>query len=163
MRVGIYPGSFDPVTNGHLDIIERAKRITDRLVVAVAENRSKKSLFTSKERVELLQDCYQDKDEKIEIVSFEGLLSDYCLSNNISVIIRGVRSLVDFEYESTLAVINRNLNPDLETIFLLSSEKNRVISSNMVKELASYQGDVTSFVPQSVLNKIQKKISKAIK
>ena len=159
MRIGIYPGSFDPVTNGHLDIIEKAAKITDKLYVAIAVNSEKKALFSLEERVELLKNCYQDSQQGIEIVSFKGLLVDYCQAKNISFIIRGLRSNADFEYENFLADINGRLSPQIETVFFLAKEKNRIISSSMVKEIASYQGNISSFTPQFVVKKIQQKFS----
>ncbi|MBN1497889.1 MAG: pantetheine-phosphate adenylyltransferase [Spirochaetes bacterium] len=158
MRIGIYPGSFDPLTNGHLDIIERSRGICDRLVVAIAINREKQPLFTVDERLEIINHIYKD-DSSLEVVSFSGLLVEFCKSQGIHYIIRGVRNITDFEYEMTNASVNNKLAPEIETIFLMTKGEYAFISSKMVKEIASYNGDLTSLVPQFVIQKIQNKYS----
>jgi len=158
MRIGIYPGSFDPLTNGHLDIIERAKGICDKLVVAIAINREKQPLFTVEERLEIINNYYKD-DSSIEVVSFEGLLVEFCIAQGIDYIIRGVRNITDFEYEMTNATVNSKLAPEIETIFLMTKGEYAFISSKVVKEIASYKGDLTSLVPQFVIQKIYQKYS----
>jgi pantetheine-phosphate adenylyltransferase len=158
MRIGIYPGSFDPLTNGHLDIIERAKGICDKLVVAIAINREKQPLFTVEERLEIINNYYKD-DSSIEVVSFEGLLVEFCIAQEISYIIRGVRNITDFEYEMVNATVNSKLAPEIETIFLMTKGEYAFISSKVVKEIASYKGDLTSLVPQYVIQKINQKYS----
>jgi len=158
MRIGIYPGSFDPLTNGHLDIIERSRGICDKLVVAIAINREKQPLFTVDERLEIINHIYKD-DSSLEVVSFSGLLVEFCKSQGIHYIIRGVRNITDFEYEMTNASVNNKLAPEIETIFLMTKGEYAFISSKMVKEIASYNGDLTSLVPQFVIQKIQNKYS----
>ncbi len=158
MRIGIYPGSFDPLTNGHLDIIERSRGLCDKLVVAIAINREKQPLFTVEERLEIINLKYKD-DSSIDVVSFSGLLVEFCKSQRIDYIIRGVRNITDFEYEMTNASVNNKLAPEIETIFLMTKGEYAFISSKMVKEIASYNGDLTSLVPQFVIQKIQKKYS----
>lgn len=158
MRIGIYPGSFDPLTNGHLDIIERAKGICDKLVVAIAINRAKKPLFTPEERIEIINNFYKD-DSAVEVVSFDGLLVDFCRHEKIGYIIRGVRNITDFEYEMAIASVNSKLAPEIETVFLMTRGEFNFISSNMVKEIATFRGDVTSLVPHFVAEKIHAKYS----
>ncbi|HOP63555.1 MAG TPA: pantetheine-phosphate adenylyltransferase [Spirochaetota bacterium] len=159
MRIGIYPGSFDPLTYGHLDIIERATKICDRLIVGILVNSAKKSLFDLEERVEILRHCCGEYDKNIEVVSFDGLLVDYCRENNISCIVRGLRAVSDFEYEITLASINRRLSSSVETIFLMARDENLFVSSSLVKEVAMYNGDLSTLVPPYVAEKIQHKFS----
>lgn len=158
MRIGIYPGSFDPLTNGHLDIIERSKGICDKLVIALAINRAKQPLFSVEERLEIINYFFKD-DKSIEVVSFEGLLIEFCRVKEIYYIIRGVRNITDFEYEMAIASVNSKLAPDVETIFLMTKGEYSFISSRMVKEIATYGGDLTSLVPQFVEKKIQQKFS----
>lgn len=158
MRKGIYPGSFDPLTNGHLDIIERSRGICDSLVVGIAINRAKQPLFSLEERLEIINHYFKD-DSSIEIVSFEGLLVDYCRAHDIRYIIRGVRNITDFEYEMSIATVNKKLAPEIETIFLMTRGEYSFISSRMVREIASFNGDLSSLVPPYVIQKIQKKYS----
>jgi pantetheine-phosphate adenylyltransferase len=159
MRIGIYPGSFDPLTFGHLDIIKRSKNICDKLIVAMGKNSDKTALFTIEERMEMIRFCCQDESDFIEVVSFKGLLVDYCRERNVKLIIRGLRSISDYEFENPITTVNRRLAPEIETIFLLSSEITTVISSRLVKEVASYHGDTSALVPQFVSDKIQQKYS----
>jgi pantetheine-phosphate adenylyltransferase len=158
MRIGIYPGSFDPLTNGHLDIIERCRGLCDRLVVAIAINRAKQPLFTVDERLEIIKNYYKD-DSSIEVVSFEGLLVDFCKARGINYIIRGVRNITDFEYEMANASVNNKLAPEVETIFLMTKGEFSFISSQMVKEIASFKGDLASLVPPIVIKKVNQKYS----
>ncbi|MBP7583439.1 MAG: pantetheine-phosphate adenylyltransferase [Spirochaetes bacterium] len=155
MRIGIYPGSFDPLTNGHLDIIERSKKICDRLIIAVARNSAKNALFSIDERLEILRECCRCEGSEIGIVSFDGLLADYCKDNGVNFIVRGLRAIVDFEYEYAIALMNKKLAPDIETVFMMSRGEYSFISSNIVKEVASYGGDVSTLVPQFVQKKLQ--------
>jgi len=156
MRIGIYPGSFDPLTNGHLDIIERSQRICDTLIIAVANNIAKKPLFSVDERVEMINHCCGG-NERIEVVAFEGLLAEYCIKNDVAFIIRGLRSTSDFEYEFSIAAVNKVLAKDVETVYLMTRGENAFISSNLVKEVACFRGDISSLVPRFVLEKIQHK------
>ena len=160
MRVGIYPGSFDPITNGHIDIIERSKLFCDKLVIAVAKNSAKKPLFTVEERLKIIKKCCDCYGDRIQISSFEGLLIDYCVENNISFIIRGLRAIVDFEYEYAIALMNRKLSPKVETIFLMSRSEFSFLSSDIVKEVASYGGNISGLVPQFVLEELTKKFTR---
>ena len=155
-RVAIYPGSFDPVTNGHLDIIQRGASLTDHLIVAVAKNAGKSPLFTIDQRIDLLQGeitAMQDKgkiNSTVTVDTFTGLLIDYAKAQKATMIVRGLRAVTDFEYEFQMTGMNRRMNPDIETVFLMASEKNQFIASSMVKEIASLDGDISSFVPESV-------------
>ncbi len=156
MQIGIYPGSFDPLTCGHLDIIKRATRLFDKLIVAIARNSEKFPLFAVEERLAMLQECCKDMS-KVEITSFDGLLAEYCKKNNISFIVRGLRAIVDFEYEFAIALMNKELAPSVDTIFLMSKSEFSFVSSKMVKEVASYGGDITRLVPQYVSSKLKEK------
>ena len=146
MRKGIYPGSFDPLTNGHLGIIKRAASLCDMLIVAVARNSAKKPLFTLEERLEIIKESYPGNGQ-IQIVSFNGLLADFCVKNGISFIFRGLRSSADFDYECSIARMNSCLAPEVQTVFLMADEEYSFVSSSIVKEVASYGGDVSSLAP----------------
>lgn len=156
MTRGIYPGSFDPVTFGHLDIIERASGIVDELVVAVLINSTKKSLFSVSERVKMLSEMLEGHDN-IKVESFDGLLVDYARSKNASIIVRGLRAVTDFEYELQIAQMNRTIYGEIDTIFLTTSLEYAYLSSSIVKEVASYGGDISHFVPESIIPKIYEK------
>ena len=156
MTRGIYPGSFDPVTFGHLDIIERASGIVDELVVAVLINSAKKSLFSVSERVKMLSEMLEGHDNII-VESFDGLLVDYARSKNASIIVRGLRAVTDFEYELQIAQMNRTIYGEIDTIFLTTSLEYAYLSSSIVKEVASYGGDISHFVPESIIPKIYEK------
>lgn len=160
MRIGIYPGSFDPLTYGHLDVIERAQVLCDKLIIAVAVNSAKNCLFTMDERLDLIKKATENSNTDIEVVSFKGLLAAFCDKNKVSFIIRGLRSTVDYEYEKPIAAVNASLYSHIETVFLMTRDEYSSISSNIVRELASYEGDVSSFVPQFVAEAIQSKYSK---
>lgn len=157
MKKAIYPGSFDPVTNGHIDVIKRASKLFDHLVVGVLINSSKNPLFSIDERVNMLVEIFKDYDN-IEIVSFKGLLVDYCHENNITTIVRGLRAVTDFEYELQIAQTNRVIAPDIDTIFLTTSLEYAYLSSSIVKEIASYGGNIHPLVPEYVVDKIRKKL-----
>lgn len=155
-RTALYPGSFDPPTLGHLDLIRRAARIFDHLIVAVAENDAKEGLFTADERVEMLRAITQDI-EGIKVASFEGLTADYARTCNAIAIVRGLRAISDFEFEHSMAVTNQKLNPDMDTVCLMPSEPFLFLSSRVVKEVARFGGDTTAFVPPFVAEKLAKK------
>jgi len=157
MRTGIFPGSFDPVTYGHLDIIKRAEHICDRLIVAIAKNSQKESLFSVEERLELLKLCCKEFSSFVEVVSFDGLLVDYCRANSVSFIIRGVRSVSDYEYENMNTAVNKKLAPEIETLYMIAGADAYLISSSIVREVASYHRDVSEFVPSIVSEKILQK------
>ena len=161
MKVCIYPGSFDPITYGHIDIIERAAKIADKLVVAVLNNKDKKSLFTVEERLEMIKESVKDYDN-IEVESFEGLLVDYAKKKNAKIVIRGLRAVTDFEYELQMAQTNRELYHELDTIFLLTNLKYSYLSSSAVKQVASYGGDVSKFVTEFVADKLRRKYNKYV-
>jgi len=154
MRIGIFPGSFDPLTFGHLDIIQRAKNICDRLIIAIAKNGDKRSLFSLEERQEMFVNC---GISPLDVVFFDTLVVDYCKFNGVTVIIRGIRSVNDYGYEKTIADLNKKLAPHIETVFLLSSEETSFISSHVVKEVASYHADISSMVPEFVSLKVRQK------
>jgi pantetheine-phosphate adenylyltransferase len=156
MRIAVYPGSFDPVTNGHLDIIERSSRVFDKVVVGVLNNGGKNPLFTIEERVKMLEQVTQHIDN-VEIDSFTGLLVDFVKLKNASVIVKGLRTVMDFEYEFQMALLNKALNPEYETIFMMTDSKYSYISSSMVKELAGFHGDLTGLVPAEIIHKIKQK------
>ena len=157
MKIGVYPGSFDPVTEGHMDIIKRSAKMFDKVIVAVAKNYSKKPLFTAEERTELIQRSLQDMPNG-EVDSFEGLLMDYIHSKNAQVIIKGLRAISDFEYEFQMALMNRKLDPKVETIFMMTSYKYSFLSSSMIKEVASLGGCIAGLVPENIIPDIYRKL-----
>ena len=157
MRTVIYPGSFDPVTNGHLDVIQRAARLFDRVIVAVAENDGKNPLFTLAERAALVRQAVRHLPH-VEADVFEGLLVEYCAHRKAQAIIRGLRAISDFEFEFQLALMNRKLNENVETIFMMPKETYTFLSSRMVKEIARLGGDVSTFVPPHVQAALRKKL-----
>ena len=150
MRVAVYPGSFDPVTYGHLDIIERGAKIFDKVVIAILENPNKNPLFTIEQRKEFLLSAIAELPN-VEIDSFQGLLADYMISTKANVIIKGLRAVSDFEYELQMASINKKLAPNVETLFMMTNNKYSFLSSSVVKEVAKYGGDVSDLVPPAVL------------
>ncbi len=155
----ICPGSFDPVTLGHLDIITRASKLFDRVLVAVLVNSSKTPTFSTAERIELLRDAVSGLDN-VEIVSFEGLLAEYCKNCGVDTIVKGLRAVSDFEYEFQMALANKKLNPDLETMFLTADADSTFLSSSMVREIGSMGGDISNFVPACVHDRIIAKLRK---
>ena len=162
MKIGLYPGTFDPLTNGHLDIITRSSSLCDKLIIAVAKNNSKNPLFSISKRIELINGALISNkiDNKLVFAqSFDNLLIDFAKINSVSIIIRGLRVVSDFDYEFQMAGMNKRLNPDIETVFLMASETNQFIASRFVKEVASLGGDVSSFVPNNVNNEIIKRFN----
>lgn len=159
MKIGIYPGSFDPITYGHIDIIERAAKITDKLIVSVLNNSAKNPLFSVNERVEMIKKAVEGFDN-VEVESFEGLTVDYCKAKKASFMIRGLRAVTDFEYELQLAQTNRALYDKVDTVFLLTNLNYAYLSSSAVKQVIKYGGDVSKFVPQYVEAKLKEIYSK---
>ncbi len=157
MLRAIYPGSFDPVTFGHIDMIERAARISDELIVGVLQNKAKTPLFSVEERVIMLREVTKHL-ENVKIIPFEGLLIEFAKQMDAKVIVRGLRAITDFEYELQMSQTNRKLNSDVETLFLTTSLEYSYLSSTTVKEVASYDGDITQFVPEYVAEKVTEKI-----
>jgi pantetheine-phosphate adenylyltransferase len=156
MRIAIYPGSFDPLTNGHVSLIQRSLRMFDKVVVAIATNPKKTPLFTVAERKAILKAAF--KDDRVEVDSFESiLLVEYAKQKGAGVIVRGLRAVSDFEFEFQLANMNRKLSPDIETLFMMTGEDYFYISSNLVREVASLGGNVDDFVPQGVGKKLKAK------
>jgi pantetheine-phosphate adenylyltransferase len=147
--VAIYPGSFDPLTNGHLDLIDRGRRLVGKLVVSVLNNEAKQPLFSVQERMDMLREAVVGMDN-VEIDGFEGLLAEYAARRGASVILRGIRAISDYEYELQMALMNRRLRPDIETMFLLAGEGNSFLSSRLVKEVARLGGNVSGLVPAEV-------------
>ena len=147
--IAVYPGTFDPITNGHLDILDRALRLFDRIIVMLATNIRKQPLFTVDERIQFIRDVVPDQG-RLEFASFNGLLVDFCRSRNATVIVRGLRALADFEYEFQFAHMNRRLAPGIDTVFFMTDERNHYVSSSLVKEVAGLGGDVTGLVPPAV-------------
>lgn len=155
--VAIYPGSFDPLTNGHGDIITRAASLFKTLVVAVAHNPNKKTIFTPEERVALIQEEFGSKFENVEVVSHSGLLVDFARERKARVVVRGLRAVSDYDYETQLALMNRRLAPEIETLFLAAREDCSYISSSVVKQIATFGGDVSAIVPPAVKRALDEK------
>ena len=158
MKVAIYPGTFDPITNGHLDIIKRSSKFVDKLVIAVSETNIKNNLFSAKERIEMINDVINNESIKnVEISSFNGLLMNFATEKKANIVIRGLRAVSDFEYEFQLAGMNRKLNDNIETIFLMSDVENQIISSKFVKEIISLGGDIKKFTTKSTIKSLKQK------
>ena len=157
----ICPGSFDPVTLGHVDIISRAAAMFDKVIVAVLINSSKKPSFTTEERIAFLEKVFEDFDN-IEIRSFDGLLAEYAKNTGADAVVRGLRVMSDFEYEFQMSLTNKKLNPDLETIFLTSRAECMFLSSSIVKQIATINGDITNFVPECIHDEIKKRLARNI-
>jgi pantetheine-phosphate adenylyltransferase len=156
-RFAIYPGSFDPLTNGHVAIIQRGLKLFDSLVVAVANNPQKSPLFGVEERKQLIDEAF-GHDPRIEVDSFDGLLTHYARAKGISTILRGLRAVSDFDYEFQIANMNRQLMPEMETVFVMTGEDYFFVSARLVREVAMFGGDVTSFVPKNVADGLRKKL-----
>ena len=156
MRIAVYPGSFDPITNGHLDIIRRASGVYDKLIVGVLDNINKKPVFTALERVEMIKKVTADIDN-VECGMFSGLLVDFAKANKASVNIKGLRPVADFEYEFQMALLNKALNPEFETMFLMTDMKYSYISSSMVKEVAKYHGELDGLVPAGIIDTVKQR------
>ena len=159
MKTAVYPGSFDPVTNGHIDVIERALKLFDRVIVAVGDNPGKKPTFSTEERVEMLKECTKDM-KNIEIDAFSGLLLDFVKSKKSGIIIRGLRAVSDFEFEFQRALMNRVVDGDIETVFIMTKEDYVYLNSSIVKEMAMFDGNVNGLVPKIVEEKLKEKFSK---
>src|SRR5438270_13800070 len=159
MKCATFPGSFDPVTNGHLDVVERARKLFDEVIVAVAHNDEKQPLFSLEERLELLQQTV-GKIESVKVAQFDGLLVDFALEQNASAVIRGLRAVSDFEFEFQMALMNRKLRDSVETIFLMPKEEYTYLSSRLVKEIARLGGDVSKFVSGIVASALGKKFKR---
>lgn len=156
MKIALYPGTFDPVTLGHLDIIRRAAGVCDKLVIGVLPNSAKRPWFSVEERIELIKKVTSDLDN-VEVESFDGLTVDFGKKISASVIVRGLRAITDFEYELQIAQINHRLNPDIDTIFFTTSVEYSYVSSSIAKEVASYGGDVSGLVPHEIIDDLFKK------
>jgi pantetheine-phosphate adenylyltransferase len=148
-RIAIYPGSFDPITNGHLDLIQRGSRLFDRLIVSILRNESKEPLFSVEERIEMLREVAAPYPN-VEVDSFDGLLVDYAADHAATAILRGIRAISDYEYELQMALMNRRLRPEIETLFLMSNEAYSFVSSRMVKEVFSLGGNISGLAPPPV-------------
>lgn len=158
-RIAVYPGTFDPVTNGHLDLVERGRKHFDRLIVAILRNEDKEPLFSVDQRIEMLRDAVARWDD-VEVDSFDGLLVDYARRVRASVLLRGIRALTDFEYEMQMAMMNRKLEPDLEAVFLLPSEAYSYVSSRLVREVARLGGSVEELVPAEVVQALNRRFGR---
>ena len=160
--IAVYPGTFDPITNGHLDILERSLALFDRVVVAIATNPRKQPLFTVDERINFIKSAISaGGSDKVDYDSFAGLLVDYCRNKRATCIVRGLRALADFEYEFQFAHMNRRLAPDVDTVFFMTDERNHYVSSSLVKEVASFGGDISGLVPPAVERALTAKYAQA--
>ena len=156
MKIAIYPGSFDPITLGHLDVIKRSAKIFDKVIIGVLNNSSKSPLFLVEERVKMIQETVKDM-EKVTVESFSGLLVDFAKEKNADVIVRGLRAITDFEYELQMSQLNNKLNPDVDTMFLTTSVEYAYLSSSAIKEIAKFGGSIESLVPENVIKPVYEK------
>jgi len=161
-RRAVYPGSFDPITNGHVNIVERGLKIFDQIIVAVLENPKKSPLFSTEERKDMIQNIFRNQKE-IEVKTFDGLLVDFARSNNARILIRGLRAISDFEYEFQMALMNRKLDSEIETFFMMPNLDYSFLSSNLVKEVSMLGGCLEGLVPREIENKLRDKFSGKIK
>ena len=155
--IAVYPGTFDPITNGHSDLVNRGVKIFDKVIIAVAQNPSKNTLFTVKERIEFIQEIF-DSNSQVEIYSLDKLLVDFANDHNATVILRGLRAVSDFEYEVQLASMNRSMEPNIESVFMSPAEEYGFLSSSIIKEIAKHGGDLSKFIDKAVLAALQKKL-----
>jgi pantetheine-phosphate adenylyltransferase len=162
MHIGLYPGTFDPVTNGHMDIIGRAVKLVDRLVIGVAQNDDKGPLFTTAERVEMVKREVAQFGDRIEVRPFSSLLMHFAEELNASIIVRGLRAVADFEYEFQMTAMNQRLNADIETVFLMADPRHQAIASRLVKEIARLDGAIDSFVSPTVAEAVRAKVMKRV-
>jgi pantetheine-phosphate adenylyltransferase len=156
----LYPGTFDPLTNGHVDLIQRGARLFDHLIVAVLNNPSKNPLFTIEERVEMLEEVISSFDN-VSVATFDGLMVDFARQQGVSAVLRGIRAISDYEYEFQMALMNRRLAPEIETVFLQPAGRYSFVSSRMLKEVASFGGDITGLVPPNVLKRFRDRIGQS--
>lgn len=156
MRIAIYPGTFDPVTNGHLDILDRAVKLFDKVIITIARNPSKNPLFTEEERLDMIREAVKGRST-VEVDSFEGLLVEYARKKKAVAIVRGLRAISDFEYELQMALMNRKLDDNVETVFLMPNEKYTYLNSSIVREIARHGGDISEFVPPMVRVSLERK------
>ncbi len=159
LKIAVYPGSFDPITCGHLDIIKRSCKVFDKVIVAVLNNASKKPLFSVSDRMEMISRCVKDLPN-CEVDSFDGLLVDFAKKKNADTVIRGLRAISDFEYEFQMALLNKQLNPEIETMFMVTGLNCLYISSSVVKEICRYGGDTEGLIPNEIVNDVKHKIAK---
>ena len=162
MRIGLYPGTFDPVTNGHMDIIRRAMKLVDRLVIGVAQNDDKGPLFTTAERVEMVAAEVAALNADIVVQPFSSLLMHFAESLDAQVIVRGLRAVSDFEYEFQMTAMNQRLNDDIETVFLMADPRHQAIASRLVKEIARLDGNIESFVSPAIAARVRQKVKKTV-
>ena len=160
-KTGVYPGTFDPITFGHIDVIQKSLKIVDQVIVAISDGDNKKYLFTIEERIKIVNKAlFSDlkfKKNKVKVISFNSLTTDLCKKYKSNIILRGLRAVSDFEYEFQLAGMNRKLNKNIETIFLMSDVQNQIISSRLIKEIIEFKGDIKKFTTKSTINSLKKK------
>jgi pantetheine-phosphate adenylyltransferase len=159
-RVALYPGSFDPLTNGHLDILFRSRRLADRVIVAILQNDSKKTLFSVEERLEMIREIV-GADPGVSVRSFSGLLVDFAAQSGATLLVRGLRAISDYEYELQMALMNRRLAPAIETVFLMAKEEYSYVSSRLVKEVARLGADVSGLVPEPIRHRLEERLPRS--